>query len=124
MPSEDRVIDAFCAYLAADGWSTIREAAHCDVLATRADERLYAEAKGSTQAPGLDADTMYGQLLRRMTNEHDPAVTRYAAVVPDEPTVLRAALRVPRRIRALLRIELYAVAAGGTVRQVEALNDA
>ena len=43
-------------------------------------ERPYAEAKGWTWAIGLDVDTLYGQLLRRMK---DPASgARYAVVVP------------------------------------------
>lgn len=52
---------------------------------------IYAEAKGRTTAPGLDVDTGYGQLLRRMPDEDQPA-TRYAIVVPTE--ALRAAERV------------------------------
>jgi hypothetical protein len=51
-----------------------------DVYARRGDEHLYAEAKGRTTDAGLDVDTLYGQLLRRMT---DPdAAIRYAVVVP------------------------------------------
>ncbi|MGH3974502.1 MAG: hypothetical protein ACRDS9_14420 [Pseudonocardiaceae bacterium] len=53
-----------------------------------------AEAKGRTSAPGLDVDTAYGQLLRRMPEEDEPA-TRYAIVVPTEAQ--RTAERVPRR---------------------------
>ena len=43
-----------------------REVNFVDVYAERGDERLYAEAKGPTTSPGLDVDTLYGQLLRRM----------------------------------------------------------
>ncbi|MGH3522157.1 MAG: hypothetical protein ACRDU4_04845 [Mycobacterium sp.] len=70
------------------------------------------EAKGRTSAPGLDVDTAYGQLLRRMPEEDEPA-TRYAIVVPTE--ALTAADRVARRVRRLLRIDLYAVDSGGAV---------
>ncbi len=88
---------------------------YADVVATRAGRTLYAEAKGRTSEPGLDADTMYGQLLRRMGSKDDPAVT-YAVVVPD--TALSAAQRVPAWVRARLRIDLYVVAEDGKVAQV------
>jgi len=65
--------------------------------------------------PGLDVDTLYGQLLRRMPDtEQEPA--RFAVVVPD--TAPRAALRVPSRIRSLLRIDLYTVSETGVVREI------
>ena len=68
-----------------------------------------------TAAPGLDVDTAYGQLLRRMPLEVDEA--RFALVVPEE--CVRAALRVPRRVRELLGIEVFAVDPGGEVRRAE-----
>lgn len=74
---------------------------------------LYAEAKGRTTEPGLDADTMFGQLLRRM---HD-RTGRYAVVVPDGHS-LRMVKRVPQHIIDRLGIEVYAVAEDGAVRQV------
>jgi hypothetical protein len=40
---------------------------------------------------------------------------RFAVVVPDE--ALAAALRVPERLRRLLRIEVYAVTESGGVRR-------
>ncbi len=46
----------------------------------RGDERLFAEAKGRTAAMGLDIDTMYGQLLRRMPPQ--ATSVRFAIVVP------------------------------------------
>jgi hypothetical protein len=76
---------------------------------------IYAEAKGRTTAPGLDVDTGYGQLLRRMPDEDQPA-TRYAIVVSTE--ALRAAQRIPRRVRQLLRIDVYTVDSGGAVTLV------
>jgi hypothetical protein len=66
---------------------------------------LYAEAKGRTMAIGLDVDTLYGQLLRRMK---DPASgARYAVVVPT--AALKAALRVPAWVRDRLAVEVYEV---------------
>jgi hypothetical protein len=76
--------------------------------AEREGETLYAEAKGRTAA---DLDTLYGQLLRRMPIEQSNA--RFAVVVPTEARV--AALRVPARVRELLRIDVYTVDAEGRV---------
>ncbi|TYK44601.1 hypothetical protein FXF68_34715 [Actinomadura decatromicini] len=67
--------------------------------------RLICEAKGTTSVPGLDCDTAYGQLLRRMS---DPTrEIQYAVVVPS--SALKAALRVPQRVRDLLRVAVYEV---------------
>ena len=108
---ERRVVAAFCAWLRERGWTVSTEIEFCDVVASRGAERLFAEAKGRTAAIGLDVDTAYGQLLRRMPLEADDA--RFALVVPEE--ALQAVLRVPARVRQLLRLDIYAVAADGTV---------
>lgn len=100
---EIRVVAAFCEYLRARGWVVTTEIAHCDVRAERDGVVMFAEAKGRTTAPGLDVDTGYGQLLRRMGVEDDPG-TRYALVVPSD--ALWHAQRVPRRVRQLLRIDV------------------
>ena len=102
---EARVVDAFCVWLEHDGWQARREEAWVDVVAERGEEKLIAEAKGRTSATGLDVDTAYGQLLRRMTDEGSHV--RYAVVVPEQAT--RAALRVPATIRRALRIDVYEV---------------
>jgi hypothetical protein len=74
---ERRVVDAFCSHLESEGWSTSREVDFCDVVAERGpDEILYAEAKGRTKAIGLDVDTLYGQLLRRMPIADDRPALR------------------------------------------------
>jgi len=112
---EARVIEAFCAWLQSQGWSTECEVKFVDVLARRAGVTMYAEAKGRTAALGLDVDTLYGQLLRRMPIE-DATDTVFAVVVPDE--AVQAAVRVPARVRQALRIAVYAVSTGGTVREV------
>jgi hypothetical protein len=62
-------------------------------------------------APGLDVDTMYGQLLRRMSLQPG---TRYAVVVPEK--LIPAASRVPQEIRERLNIDLYGVDAEDVVR--------
>ena|SRR5688572_29611999 len=95
---EKRVVDAFCRWLQASGWEIAREQAFVDVVATRDGITLYAEAKGLTAAIGLDIDTMYGQILRRMPIEARAAV-----------------LRVSHRVRQLLRIEVYCVDEKGGV---------
>lgn len=112
---EIRVIEAFCAYLAANGWAVEREVAFCDVVARRAGVTMYCEAKGRTASIGLDVDTMYGQLLRRMMDDPAPG-DRYGLVVPDQAET--AVLRVPTRVRDVLGIEVFVVGADGAVRAV------
>ena len=103
------MVASFCAWLEREGWTVQREVEWADVVAVRAGSTLVAEAKGRTSSAGLDVDTAYGQLLRRMTTE-DPG-TRYAVVVPTE--ALNAVLRVPHRIRAQLKIDVYEVSDSG-----------
>ena len=102
---EERVIDADVTWLERSNWTVRREVDFVDVYAERGEERLYAEAKGRTTAPGLDVDTLYGQLLRRM-RDPEPGV-RYAVVVPT--AALNAALRVPAWVRDRLSIDVYEV---------------
>lgn len=112
---EKRVVDAFVAWLQGNGWTADTEVNFVDVWARRGDERLYAEAKGRTAAIGLDVDTLYGQLLRRMA---DPgANTRYAVVVPT--AAVQAALRVPAWVRERLGIDVYEVDDAGRVHPQE-----
>lgn len=82
------------------------------MVATRGSEALCAEAKGRTTSPGLDVDTMYGQLLRRMP-ERAVGRARFAVVVPEQARL--HALRVPARVRALLGVEVFTVGADGAV---------
>jgi hypothetical protein len=103
---EQRIVDAFCAWLEREGWQVEREVEFCDVLAEREGQRLYAEARGRTAAIGLDVDTLYGQLLRRMPIAEDPQAS-FAVVVPSEGA--SAAARVPQRVREMLRIRLFEV---------------
>ena len=102
---EKRVIDAYVTWLERSSWTVRREADFVDIYAERGDERLYAEAKGRTASPGLDVDTLYGQLLRRMTDPTPGA--RYAVVVPT--AALNAALRVPAWVRDRLSVDVYEV---------------
>jgi hypothetical protein len=62
-------------------------------------------------------DALYGQLLRRMPVEEAPN-TRFAVVISTGAET--AALRVPGRVRDLLRIDIYVVSDDG---QVEMLSD-
>lgn len=57
---EERVIEAFCAFLNEQGWQTEREVGFIDVVAQKDGRRILAEAKGRTAAIGLDVDTMFG----------------------------------------------------------------
>jgi len=109
---EARVVDAFARYLEEQGWVVTPEVAFCDLVATRNGMHLYVEAKGRTASPGLDVDTMYGQLLRRMPFD-ETAATRFAVVVPD--TATNAVMRVQRRVRETLRIDVYTVSQDGCV---------
>lgn len=108
---EERVVTAFADWLRHDGWTVDTEVDFVDVSASRGGERLYAEAKGRTVAMGLDVDTMYGQLLRRMKDPVSGA--RYAIVVPTAG--LPAALRVPVWIRERLDLDVYEVDDQGVV---------
>jgi len=116
----DVVVPAFCRWLAAQGWETETEKEFVDVVARRGNETIYAEVKGRTKrSPGAGLDTLYGQLLRRMPAEEvgNPD-TRFAVVIPTGAEA--AALRVPKRVRDVLRIDVYTVSDDG---QVERLAD-
>jgi predicted RNase H-like nuclease len=102
---EDRVLTAFRSWLEADGWTIVPTSSFADMVAERGDERLVAEAKGFTgSSVGLDVDTMYGQLLRRMSVER---ATSWGIVVPDK--AVKAALRVSGDVRRSLGITVFEV---------------
>ena len=114
---ETRVEQAFRAWLADRGWRICDpppELEFLDVMAERDGKTVYAEVKGRTAAPGTDVDTAYGQLVRRMPEFEDDSV-RYALVVPS--VFEEKALRVPARVRAALRIDVYLVDEQGGVRK-------
>lgn len=104
-PGDEALIEtAFVRFLEADGWTVHRQVGGLDVEATRGNEVLRAEVKGRTGAnTGLDLDTMYGQLLRRIQDDD----ATYAVVVPKEAGM--AVRRVSRRIRDLLHIAVFKV---------------
>jgi hypothetical protein len=110
----ETVIAAFARYLESDGWSVTHEVDFCDLVAQRDGQRIYAEVKGRTEGVGIDADTMYGQILRRMPLDADDQPVEFAVVVPSG-AALRAALRVPERVRELLGISVYSVDEGDLV---------
>ncbi|WP_395111283.1 hypothetical protein [Actinomadura sp. SCN-SB] len=110
---EARVVDAFCRYLRVHGWTVEREQAFCDVVAKRDGQTLYAEAKGRTSSPGLDVDTLYGQLLRRIPDTAD-GTEILGVVVPT--LAVSAALRVGVRVRELLGIHVFEVTDDDVVR--------
>lgn len=112
---EARVVAQFVDWMERAGWTVELETAYCDIVAKRSGETLYAEAKGRTAAIGLDVDTLYGQLLRRVPPTADPAV-RLGVVVPAEAR--SAALRVPTHIRAALRVTVYVVDEFGAVEVI------
>jgi hypothetical protein len=115
----DVVVPAFRRWLEAEGWETETETEYVDVVARRGDEAIYAEVKGRTKnSPGQELDKLYGQLLRRMPEDEvgDPN-TRFAVVIPTGAEL--AALRVKRRVRDLLRIDIYAVSDDGQVEKLD-----
>lgn len=117
---EDRVVRAFCLWLRDEGWEIVEtEKASIDVVAERGDERLYAEVKGKTTGRwGEGLDSLYGQLLRRMPQQElGMPTTRFAVVVPSDAET--AALRVPARVRELLRIDIYTVSDDGQVKMLK-----
>ncbi len=104
--SEAPVELAFKRWLEATGWTLISEAGSwADVIAERGDERLIGEVKGHTGAnTGIDVDTIFGQLLRRMT---PGAATTRAVIVPT--LSLTKVLRVPIETRRALGIRVFEV---------------
>ena len=104
--SEAPVERAFKAWLVAEGWTLVNEAdTWADVIADRGGERLIGEVKGYTGGnTGLDVDTMFGQLLRRM---EPGAATTWAVIVPT--LSLTKVLRVPIDIRRALGIKVFEV---------------
>jgi hypothetical protein len=108
--TEAWIASVFADWLRADEWIVEAEVDFCDLVAVKGGKRLLVEAKGRTAATGLDLDTAYGQLLRRM--KADPT-TSYALVVP--ASAAEAARRVPAHVRAGLGIEVYAVSEDGRV---------
>ena len=111
---EARVVAAFCAYLRSEGWEVEREVKFVDVLAIKDGVTLYAEAKGRTEAIGLEVDTLYGQLLRRVPE--DGSSSALGVVVPEK--AVAAALRVPQWMRDRLRVHVWAVSDDNHVRLV------
>ncbi len=108
---EARVVDAFCAGLERDGWTVMREAKFVDVAAERGDEHLHAEAKGRTTAVGLNVDTLYGQLLRRVRRGQHGTVGRRRCCHGGKGSLARP----PGGVRRRLRIDVYEVTDDGEV---------
>jgi len=108
---------AFVSWLIERGWDvTTNNADYTDVIAKRGAELLLAEVKGNTSSPGLDVDTGFGQLLRRMKPDLGDQV-RYAVVVPESMVV--AVSRVAPHVRKLLDMDIFLVSDLGGVRLLE-----
>ena len=113
---EAQVQAAFVKYLIERGWEvTTDNADYTDVMARRGDDLLLAEVKGTTSSSGLDVDTAYGQLLRRMRERSE--TVQYALVVPE--SARRSALRVADEVRRRLGIDVWTVDEAGSVQLVE-----
>lgn len=113
--TEAQVQAAFVEYLAERGWVVETDNAdYTDVIARRGDELVLGEVKGKTTSPGLDVDTAYGQLLRRIRVR--PETVRYALIVPE--SARKAAFRVSDEVRRQLAIDVWVVDDTGTVQPV------
>ena len=113
---ESEVQDAFAKYLRERGWRVDTDNDdYTDVIARRDGELLIAEVNGTTTSPGLDVDTAYGQLLRRIRDR--PEQVRYALVVPD--SAHRAALGVSDEVRRRIGIDVWTVNESGSVQRLD-----
>lgn len=113
---EAEVEAAFVRYLLERGWDVDTDKVdHADVVARRGAEHIVAEIMRTTAAPGLDVDTTYGQLLRRMGDR--PEGTRFAIVVHE--SARKAALRVPEEVRWRFGIDVWVVDRLGSVALVQ-----
>jgi hypothetical protein len=108
-----RIVNAFCTWLASNGWTYQRGVHFVDIVADRSGQRVYAEAKGRSSSSSRDIDTLYGQLLRRMPQTEVGEVV-FAVVVPD--TSVAAAERVPAPVRERLRKHVSGVGTDGGVQ--------
>lgn len=109
------VVAGFREWLEKEGWDVQTDVDHTDFVATRGEEKLFAEAKGLTSSGKVKGiPTLYGQILRRMKPElvADPK-TSFGVVVPAKAT--NTALDWPEGIRRLLRITVYSVTDDGDV---------
>ena len=114
---EPEVVSHFIRWLEEEGWSCRQEVDGCDIVAERGGAILYAEAKGDTKAPGLDVDTLYGQLLRRSSSVGGS--TTLGVVVP--VSARAKALRVSAEIRSRLGIVVFVVAEDGAIEEIGGL---
>ena len=116
---EREVVRAFCRSLESEAWITQIEQDYVDVVAHRADQTILAKVKGRTnRRPAAGANTLDGQLLRRMPpDEVGEPMSRFAVVVPTgvEPAAFASRGELEAR-----RIDIYAVSDNG---QVERLDD-
>lgn len=113
MRSEADVQGAVVRWLLERGWDVSEgPRSGADLIAHRGAEHLVVEAKGHTAYPGVDVDTLFGQILRRI----DPAaeMTRYAVAVPE--TLLHTVQRVDASILDRLDIAVLLVDDFGRVR--------
>lgn len=80
--SEAVVEQRFAEFLTRQGWQvSSTNTDYLDLLATRDGERFVAEIKGHTKYPDIDADVLFGQILRRMSDLS--GTTRYAIIIPN-----------------------------------------
>jgi len=112
---EEQVQAHFTSWLEERGWLDIVTSKRgVDVIAKRGAETLIAEVKGTTREPGLDTDTLMGQILRAMDGDE---MTSYAVVVPEG--LVGKVQRVPAEVRRRLDLTVYLVDDFGRMRRLE-----
>lgn len=111
---EAAVNSIFAAWLESQGWMVDRSAFDADIVARRGETELRVEVKGDASDRGIDEDTSYGQLLRRMVPN---AQVQYALV--GHSGAMDLLERVPAFVRWRLGVGLYEVTDDGHVIEHE-----
>jgi len=107
-----RASDAFSDWLIDQGWAIVDGSARKGYTAIRDGETLVVVGNRRGVSTQEDRDRCYGQLLRKMS-ERPAARTRYAVVGTSNSRA--DLLRVPKRVRDALSIDIYTADADGTV---------
>lgn len=126
-PNESFVVNSVVRYLQSEGFDDIivevededikqrnlsQFLYRVDILAFKDDEEWRIECKGDAGNPSTDFDTLLGDILRRM----DDARPHYAVAMPDIKGYETKSTKLPKLIRAKLKLRYIWVEKDGTVR--------
>lgn len=111
-PNESFIQEMIENYFLSQGYDTL-DPGHADLKCIHpiSGECWLVEAKGKTQAMGLDFRTCLGQILQRMENSD----WTYAIALPKLKPYISQCLKVPDRIRRLIKLNWIFVERDGTV---------